>query len=34
MGIGCVARHIFLFGGKEPETKDITNKAYELIPND
>lgn len=32
-GIGYVQKRVFLFGGKEPETKEITNKAYEIIWN-
>jgi hypothetical protein len=33
-GIGSVNSRIFLFGGKENETKLITNKAYELVMNE
>ncbi len=30
-GIGNVQRRIYLFGGKEVETKEISYKAFELI---
>lgn len=32
-GIGSVLKRVFLFGGKDNETKMITNKAFELIKN-
>eukprot|EP00347_Sterkiella_histriomuscorum_P014860 403359248 len=30
-GVGRVAKRIFIFGGKDTQTKEITNKAFELI---
>ena len=30
-GIGSVDGRVFFFGGKEPDTKLITSKAYEVI---
>lgn len=30
-GVGHFHGRTFLFGGKEPETKLITNKAYEIV---
>lgn len=32
-GIGNVDRRIFLFGGKDTLTREITNKSYELVQN-
>lgn len=31
--MGSVQKRVFIFGGKEPTTKEITNKAYEIIQN-
>jgi hypothetical protein len=33
-GVGSVQRRIFLFGGKEIESKEITNKAFEVKRNE
>ena len=33
-GIGTVRNRIFIFGGKETDTRQITNKAYELVWNE
>lgn len=30
-GIGNVSNRLFMFGGKEPDTKQITSKAYEIV---
>lgn len=30
-GIGNVSNRVFIFGGKEPDTRQITNKSFELI---
>ena len=30
-GVGRVAGRIFMFGGKDIQTRLITNKAYELL---
>lgn len=30
-GIGNINRRIYLFGGKDPVSREITNKAFELV---
>ena len=32
-GIGRVSGRIFMFGGKDTTSKDITNKSYEVVKN-